>query len=434
MKRTVKKISAVFMAVVLMITMLLSVCVTATADNAPVFTLNKVDETDTTVTVSVSLKSGEFRYATFILSYNNKISACTSVENGTVLANTISTVENVMASSNPETCRATVISVPTLNTKGEYFVFTFSKAVADEIGSDDITAVEDEVNAQIVNNLSGVTEVDVTLSETDIVLYDGEEKQLSATLSPETGEEIMWTSDDENVATVTDGLVIAVDFGETVITASTQSGFFATCTVKVDLKLKEDASAEIESGFIFGSSVFGGTAQEVKALFENSNVTVSSQTQKIATGDTITFKKANGDVYKTLTVVIFGDVNCDGVYDGNDATIVNCLVAGMLTQTQVGEAVYTAADCNHDGIIDEFDSELLNNAGLLLSLVPQTQSGVLNTQSVEYVNYLSCISQDIEKETDQTDEPAQTDIIETVISFLKSVIDYIVKIIMKLFA
>lgn len=46
-----------------------------------------------------------------------------------------------------------------------------------------------------------------------------------------------------------------------------------------------------------------------------------------------------------------------------------CLANGMLTKDDVSEAVYTAADCNYDGVIDQADIALLNEAGTLFANV-----------------------------------------------------------------
>jgi len=126
----------------------------------------------------------------------------------------------------------------------------------------------------------------------------------------------------------------------------------------------------------------------------------------IGTGCIVSVKK-DDIVVETYTIVIFGDANGDSWYDGQDAMLVNCIVNGMLTREQVGEAVWAAADCNHDGVIDENDVALLNEAGLLLSQVDQTKSEEeLNSDSV-YQEYLSLIDQNpTEKETEEpTVEP-----------------------------
>ena len=94
--------------------------------------------------------------------------------------------------------------------------------------------------------------------------------------------------------------------------------------------------------------------------------------EKIGT-DAVVYLTRNDEVIDAYTVVLFGDVNGDGWYDGQDAVLVNMIANGMLTREQVGEAVWMAADCNHDGVIDQGDVDLLNRAGLLLSKVDQTK-------------------------------------------------------------
>lgn len=61
--------------------------------------------------------------------------------------------------------------------------------------------------------------------------------QLIATIEPEnaTNKSINWKSSDENVCIVSNGQVVAVGYGTSVIIATTaDGGYFATCTVKVD--------------------------------------------------------------------------------------------------------------------------------------------------------------------------------------------------------
>ena len=107
-------------------------------------------------------------------------------------------------------------------------------------------------------------------------------------------------------------------------------------------------------------------------------------------------------------MVIFGDVNGDGWYDGMDAMIVSCLANGLISKDDVGEAVYMAADCNHDGVIDNLDVDILQQAGVLLADVDQTKSEeeLIETSSA-YVEYLNLIDQTVETETTEVveDEP-----------------------------
>ncbi len=117
---------------------------------------------------------------------------------------------------------------------------------------------------------------------------------------------------------------------------------------------------------------------------------------KPKTGDTVKIvDDATGNVVKTYTVVVFGDVNGDGIYDGRDATMVSMIIGGMITPDA---AVKLAADCNHDGVINSDDLMLLEEAGVMLSSVAQKDE--IKTSSI-FAEYSSLISQDIE-----TDEPA----------------------------
>ena len=110
------------------------------------------------------------------------------------------------------------------------------------------------------------------------------------------------------------------------------------------------------------------------------------------------------------TIVVFGDVNGDGWYDGTDAYLVNLVANGMVEQSALIEAQRAAADCNHDGTVDNADAALLEQAGLLLANVDQTlPSEELQTDSV-YLEYCSLIDQTveiIEPEQPAAEQPAQ---------------------------
>lgn len=86
----------------------------------------------------------------------------------------------------------------------------------------------------------------LTISEEAVTIVEGETATLTATLEPAdaiNGEEIVWTSSNEAVATVTNGIVTAVAEGTATITAAA-NGFTAECTVTVTAKPEEP----IESG------------------------------------------------------------------------------------------------------------------------------------------------------------------------------------------
>ena len=108
----------------------------------------------------------------------------------------------------------------------------------------------------------------------------------------------------------------------------------------------------------------------------------------------------------------------------------------MLTRDDAGEAVYTAADCNHDGVIDSIDVDILNQAGVLLADVDQSkgEEELLETSSA-YVEYLNLIDQTVEEETTEAAEeepvdPAYTfNFFDRILNFIKEIITVIKSVI-----
>ena len=54
--------------------------------------------------------------------------------------------------------------------------------------------------------------------------------------------------------------------------------------------------------------------------FEVINGTYTVSDDVLTTGGTVTVYDSKGDVYKTYTTIFFGDINCDGAIDGDDAS------------------------------------------------------------------------------------------------------------------
>ena len=190
-------------------------------------------------------------------------------------------------------------------------------------------------------------------------------------------------------------------YGET-ISQPVKVVVYDTFKIKSDSLLIYDDARKI----VYGNSILKMSAEELCNSFANSNTIIKTNSGKITTGTTVNLVDETNTIYDVVTIVIFGDVNGDGWYDGQDAVLVSCLANGMLTKEDVGEAVYTAADCNHDGIIDQLDVDLLNQAGTLLAEVDQSKTNeeLFETSSI-YVEYLDLIDQSPEVESDVNEKP-----------------------------
>lgn len=115
-----------------------------------------------------------------------------------------------------------------------------------------------------VNN-STVSVTGVSLNKTSLTLDVGENETLVATISPSdaTNQNVIWTSSNTNVATVSNGLVSAITSGSTVITVRTTDGDkTATCTVTVSGSSNTnysviEGSSTASSGSISGWTSYG---------------------------------------------------------------------------------------------------------------------------------------------------------------------------------
>ena len=111
--------------------------------------------------------------------------------------------------------------------------------VAKKIGTTVITASAGGCSDScIVKVLNAIPVTSISLNKTIVTLVvGGDDETITATISPTdaTNKKIIWTTDDENIATVDEGVIHALAIGETTITAtSLDGGFSASCNVIVE--------------------------------------------------------------------------------------------------------------------------------------------------------------------------------------------------------
>ena len=93
----------------------------------------------------------------------------------------------------------------------------------------------------------------VTLDTTTEKMTVGDEVTLEATVAPEnaTNKNVTWTSSDETVAIVANGVVTAVGAGTATITVTTEDGgFTAECTVTVEPKYVVEVNIEEDGDYV----------------------------------------------------------------------------------------------------------------------------------------------------------------------------------------
>ncbi len=158
----------------------------------------------------------------------------------------------------------------------------------------------------------------ITLNKTQEIIYCGDTLNLSAQFTPEdtTNKNIIWTSSDENIATVTDGVVTAIEKGEVTITAEAEdTGVKAECALTV---YKHVASVDIvaseltlEKGSSANLSVLvkPDDATNKTLVWESDNSSVVSvedgKVTALAVGTAkVTAKSEDGEITDICTVTV----------------------------------------------------------------------------------------------------------------------------------
>ena len=189
----------------------------------------------------------------------------------------------------------------------------------------------------------------------------------------------------------------------------TQATVDAGLQIKIDITLQKNpgqVTVDNSKSVIYGfdilrditNSVNDSIGLKIGTHFEYDD------SSKPKTGDTVKIvDDKTGNILTTYTIVVFGDVNGDGIYDGQDATLVSMIIGGMINPDSVTKM---AADCNHDGVINSNDFAVLEQAGILLSQVDQLEN--IQT-SLIFEEYSSIISQTIPAEEDEQETKPEAD-------------------------
>lgn len=186
---------------------------------------------------------------------------------------------------------------------------TVIKLSADEMydGTIDINPITyDEASATltIVNLCTGIT-----LDKDTLTIARGETATLTATVEPaDTTDKVVWSSKDDNIATVKDGVVTAVGLGETTITAACGDKT-ASCKVTVTkATIAGTANIYTKEGFFYGATL-GASPLITNDGWETAITTIKwyrdGEADSIATGDK--YKIGEKDIGKQLYIIVSAD-------------------------------------------------------------------------------------------------------------------------------
>lgn len=153
-------------------------------------------------------------------------------------------------------------------------------------------------------------------------------------------------------------------------------GLLAEAFVGIEVTLAGGATLSEETGYIYALPANGDlydlAAQGFIDIIGKGHFVYTPRADGLGTGTTVELvRNADSKVMAVFTIIIFGDIDGDGLADARDACLADMLACGMLTQSDVGDAAYFAADANHDGLVDAEDAFLLEQAGLFFAQVDQ---------------------------------------------------------------
>lgn len=201
----------------------------------------------------------------------------------------------------------------------------------------------------------------ITLDKTSLNVYVGETGTLTATVAPAnaTDKAVTWTSSNEDVVTVANGVVSGVDEGEAIITATTKDGNkVASCKVTVTLKIPTEAETlDLWKNDSKGKiAIYGGADKKtvdfltysgdgVVRWSENTTGKPRTATMEFSTGSKVTITQIGANDFKgdwNFTSKVFCK---DGfATQANKVTLSNGIVIG---EPKGGETLTDGAGKTH---------------------------------------------------------------------------------------
>lgn len=178
----------------------------------------------------------------------------------------------------------------------------------------------------------------IILDKQNVTLLKGNKIKVLANILPEdaTNKEIIWSSENETIASVTNGVITANEVGSTNIIAKAKNeDIKVVCKVTVkelpdEVILEFDKSLRVEADEISNLNIEKLTVDDVKQLI-NTNLTMEfynhkqealSEEDNIGTGSKLILKNELEQVVYEYTFIVYGDVNGDGEINSLDVLII----------------------------------------------------------------------------------------------------------------
>ena len=221
--------------------------------------------------------------------------------------------------------------------------------------------------------------ISIIPSESEVLLEKNETKEITYTLNPldATYSGVEWKSQDETVAIVENGVITGKKYGSTNvrIVSKHDENIYATITVNVVNKLITSSVYEVyhfeeddeeNENYVIGFEPKTKISDIINDFDNNENTLhfydkedneMLAQEEIITTGTKIKLI-INDKEYDSVTIVVRGDINMDGIINVNDNKKLNNFILKTINFNYIERK---AADLNKDNIINVTDYKKLNN-------------------------------------------------------------------------
>lgn len=123
---------------------------------------------------------------------------------------------------------------------------------------------------------------------------------------------------------------------------------------EVEFNLNTTVTSDAKAGYIYGlDEGFADIASYVTVKDGTGTSAFIPTVNGNGTGSKLEIYTITGALYKTYTIIIFGDVNGDCKSDGMDAVLIGCMANNM---GEYDDSIKYAADVNFDGSVSDADS------------------------------------------------------------------------------
>lgn len=123
---------------------------------------------------------------------------------------------------------------------------------------------------------------------------------------------------------------------------------------EVEFNLNTTVTSDAKTGYIYGlDEGFADIASYVTVKDGTGTSAFIPTVNGNGTGSKLEIYTITGALYKTYTIIIFGDVNGDCKSDGMDAVLIGCVANNM---GEYDDSIKYAADVNFDGSVSDADS------------------------------------------------------------------------------